>query len=154
MSRRRDTHTLDLFDWTPPAVVKRFDAQRVRAATWRDQIARAVAEALHGSELSREEIAERMNDFLGEEDGGVTRGILDNYASQAKETHTISFLRVIALGAVTGDARLLQLAADPLERIVVEARFEGAIKEAMATEQIEQLERIKRLGRRQWRGAR
>lgn len=154
MSRRRDDRTLDLFDWTPPALVNRFDAQRIRAATWRDQVARAVAEALHASELTREEIADRMNEFLGDEEGGVTRAVLDNYASQAKEGHTISFLRVIALGAVTGDERLLQLAADPLDRIVVEARFEGAIKEAMATEQIEQLERIKRLGRRQWRGGR
>ncbi|CAA0128956.1 Uncharacterised protein [Starkeya nomas] len=148
---RRDPHTLDLFDWTPPTVVKRFDERRVRAATWRDQVARAVAETLGASELSRDEIADRMNDFLGE-DEGVSRAMLDNYASQAKETHTISYMRVIALCAVTGDARLLQLAADPIERIVIEARFEGAIQEAMAAEQIEQLERIKKLGRRQWRG--
>ena len=148
---RRDPNTLDLFDWTPPAVVKRFDERRVRAATWRDQVARAVSETLAASELSREEIAERMNEFLGEGED-VSRAMLDNYASQAKEAHTISYMRVIALCVATGDERLLQLAADPIERIVVEARFEGAIREAVATEKIEQLERIKKLGRRQWRG--
>lgn len=149
---RRDPHTLDLFDWTPPAVVKRFDEKRVRAATWRDQIARAVAETLWACELPRDVIAERMNEFLGADDGNVSRAMLDNYASQAKGEHTISFLRVIALCAVTGDLRLLQLATDPIEHIVVEARFEGAIQEAMAREQIERLERVARQGRKTWRG--
>ncbi|HSI41800.1 MAG TPA: hypothetical protein VLA00_14750 [Xanthobacteraceae bacterium] len=151
MTRRaRDTHTLDLFaDWTPPAVVERFEERAVRAASWRDRVAKAVARTL--ADQSRDEVAEAMSDWLGEP---VSRAMLDNYASQAKDEHTISFVRVIALSVVTGDARLLQLAAEALDRAVIETRYLGAIQEAMAGEQIERLERMRRIGRRQWRSGR
>lgn len=150
MTRRRDALTLDLFtDWKPPQVVERYDDRVVRAASWRDRVAKAVAQTLEATDMPRDEIAAAMSDWLGED---VSRAMLDNYASQAKEDHTISFLRVIALCVVTGDPRLLQLAAEPIERVVIESRYVGAIQEAMAAEQIEQLERIKKLGRRQWRG--
>lgn len=150
---RRDPSTLDLFaDWTPPAVTDRPDERVLRARTLRERIALAVSEVLDGSPKSRELIAEEMTAYLGGE--AVSKGMLDNYASQAKDEHTISFARMVALCAVTGDHRPLQLALDPLDRVSIESRFVGAIEEAMAREQIERLERIARAGRRTWRGRR
>ncbi|MDR6952645.1 hypothetical protein J2X65_002004 [Ancylobacter sp. 3268] len=150
MSRRRDTSTLDLFtDWTPPVVVERFEELSVRAVSWRVRVAKAVAAALESCETPRDEVATAMSEWLGD-DETVTRGMLDNYASQAKNEHTISFIRMIALAVVTGDARLLQLAAEPLGHVVVEQRYLGAIREAMATERIERLEKERRDARRDW----
>lgn len=147
---RRDPNTLDLFDWTPPAVVDRPDERVLRARTLRERIALSVAEVLEASEKPRELIAEEMTAYLGGET--VSKAMLDNYASQAKDEHTISFARMVALCAVTGDHRPLQLALDPLDRVSIDARYIGAIQEAMAREQMERLERIARAGRRQWRG--
>ncbi|MCJ8142930.1 hypothetical protein MKI84_08375 [Ancylobacter sp. A5.8] len=153
MNRRRDTRTLDLFaDWTPPPVTDRPDERVLRARTLRERIALAVAEVLEGQQRSREEIADEMSTYLGGE--AVSKAMLDNYASQAKDEHTISFARLVALCAVTGDHRPLQLALDPLDRVSIESRYVGAIQEAMAREQMERLERLARAGRRQWRGAR
>ncbi|MFT0860603.1 hypothetical protein [Ancylobacter sp. G4_0304] len=154
MNRRRDTRTLDLFaDWTPPAVTDRPDERVLCARTLRERIALAVAEVLDGcKEKSREQIAEEMTEYLGGE--AVSKAMLDNYASQAKDEHTISYGRLVALCAVTGDHRPLQLALDPLDRVSIETRYVGAIQEAMAREQMERLDRIARAGRRQWRGVR
>ncbi|MBS7539740.1 DNA transposition protein [Ancylobacter lacus] len=149
MSPRRDTHTLDLFAWEPPTVVERFAEPSVRAASWRDRVARAVRETLDATKMPRDAVAEEMSAWLGED---VPRAMLDAYASLAKSEHTISFLRVIALGVVTGDPRLLQLAAETLGRAVIESRYVGAIEEAMAVEAIEQMERVRRQGRRRWKG--
>lgn len=151
MAPRRDPHTMDLFDWQPPEVVQRFDDRAVMALSWRDRVSRAVSETLASSPMSRPEIAAAMSAWLGE-DEEVPASMLDAYASQAREGHTISYLRMIALGVVTGDPRLLQLAADPLGLAVVEDRYLGAIQEAQATEQIERLEHMRKLGRRKWRG--
>lgn len=94
MNRRRDTRTLDLFsDWTPPAVVDRPDERVLRARTLRERIALAVAEVLEASDKPREQIAEEMTDYLGGET--VSKAMLDNYASQAKDEHTISFARMV-----------------------------------------------------------
>ncbi|CAA0087020.1 Uncharacterised protein [Starkeya nomas] len=147
---RRDPSTLDLFDWTPPAVVEHPDERVLRARTMRERIALAVAQVLDASDKPREQIADEMSAYLGGE--SVSKAMLDNYASQAKDEHTISFARMVALCAVTGDHRPLQLALDPLDRVSIDARYVGAIQEAMAREQMERLERIARAGRRQWRG--
>lgn len=151
MAPRRDPHTPDLFDWQPPKVVQRFEERAVMALSWRDRVSRAVAETLNSSSMTRPEIASAMSAWLGEGEE-VPLSMLDAYASQAREGHTISFLRMIALGFVTGDQRLLQLAADPLGLAVVEDRYLGAIQEAQATEQIERLEQLRKVGRRKWRG--
>lgn len=151
MAPRRDPNTLDLFAWTPPEVVQRYDERAVMALSWRDRVSRAVRETLNSSALSRPEIADAMSAWLGEGEE-VPTSMLDAYASQAREGHTISYLRMIALGVVTGDPRLLQLAAEPLGRVVIEDRYLGAIQEAQATEQIERLEQMRKVGRRKWRG--
>lgn len=151
MAPRRDPNTLDLFAWTPPDVVRRYDERAVMALSWRDRVSRAVAETLNSSAMTRPEIAAAMSAWLGEGED-VPVSMLEAYASQAREGHTISFLRVLALGAVTGDARLLQLAADPLGLAVIEDRYLGAIEEAQATEAIERMEHMRKVGRRKWRG--
>jgi hypothetical protein len=151
MARRGDDLTMDLLEWRPPEVARRYDERAVSAASWRDRIARAVAETLRSAKESRDVIAARMTEWLGH-DEPVSGKMLDAYASQAKEAHTIPYLRVIALGVATGDARLLQLAAEPIGHAVIEARFLGAIHEAMATERLEEIERARKLARRQWRG--
>ncbi|PWR26004.1 DNA transposition protein [Zavarzinia aquatilis] len=147
----RDPRQGDLLGWEPPALVERYDERRVRAGSLRGQIARAVAETLTDSELDRDEIARRMSDYLGED---VSRSMLDAYASQAKEDHTISYVRLVALVEVTGDPRPLQLAAELTGRAVIEGRYVHAIRAEMIREKREELDREEKSARRLWKGAR
>lgn len=117
---KRDDRTLDLLAWEPPALVDRFDETSVRAATLRARIAHAVSATMKDCRLAREEIARRMSDWLGEK---VTKNMLDAYASEAREAHTIPFLKLLALVHVTRDVRLLQLGAELFDRSVVEDRW-------------------------------
>ena len=125
MARRRgDTRTPDLLSWEPPVaeedLVVRYDEPKVRAASLRDRIARAVAETLRDYQDSRESIAQAMSEWLGED---VSKPMLDAYASQAREGHTISYLRLLALIHVTGDTRLLQLGAELFQCAVIDDRY-------------------------------
>lgn len=151
MAKAPDPRQYDLLAWDPPSVVDRYEPKRVQAASWRDRIAKAVSETLSSGMMTRDEIAERMTDWLGEE---VSRAMLDNYASQAKSEHTIPFLRVMALVEVTGDTRLLQMAAEACGRAVIEERYLGAIEAEMVASKLEDLEARRRLARRRWKGAR
>ncbi len=120
MSPPRDRATLDLFEWEPPKLVRRFEEVRVRAATLRQKISLAVSETMKEAEASREDIAARMSAWLGED---TSKPILDAYASQAREEHTISLLRVLALIEATGDLRILQMAAEMFGHSVIENRY-------------------------------
>lgn len=120
MPQGRDKSTLDLFSWEPPELVKRYEEKRVRSPSLKARIARAVRESLKECSRSREQIAVQMSEWLGEE---ITKNMLDAYASEAREEHTISYLRLLALVHVTDDARLLQLGAEMFGRSVVEDRF-------------------------------
>jgi len=68
----KDRWTQDLLAWEPPAV--RFEEPLVRAHTLNAKFARAISLALKECPLSREEVAERMSDWLGEV---VSRNMLD-----------------------------------------------------------------------------
>lgn len=118
--RARDTETLDLLAWEPPQLVQRYEEQRVRTASLRAKIARGVGETLREQRESREEVARQMGEWLGED---VSKNMLDAYASEAREDHTIPYLRLLALVHVTGDARLLQLGAELFDRAVIESRY-------------------------------
>jgi len=121
--QRGDTDTLSLLDWQPPEperLVERYPEPQVRAGTLRGRIAKAVSETLRHAEQSREDIAAAMSDWLGED---VTKNMLDAYASQSREDHTIPYLRLLALTHVTGDTRLLQLGAELFGRAVIEERW-------------------------------
>lgn len=149
--RHPDPRQGDLLGWEPPALVERFEERQVRAGSLRGQIARAVAATLTECALDREDIAARMTEYLGED---VSRAMLDAYASQAKEAHSISFVRLIALVEVTGDARPLQLAAEQAGRAVVEAKYVHAIRAEMIREKREALDREEKAARRAWKGGR
>lgn len=117
---RTPASQMSLLDWQSPRPVVAFEPARVRAATLHGQIARAVAEALRdaaASGIAREEIAARMTAILGER---ISKTMLDAYASQAREDHSIGLARFVALIQATGDRRLLELLAEPMGWAVVE----------------------------------
>jgi hypothetical protein len=111
---------LDLLGWKPPAAVSRFAEHEVRAVTIEARIARSVSAAMKDSDLSREEIGERMSAYLGE---AVSKHMLDAYASQAREEHVISLPRFLALIHATGDQRLLQTLAEMFGWAVVPQKY-------------------------------
>lgn len=124
VKRRGDDRTLDLLAWAPPEP-PRYPEERVRTSTLRDRISRAVAETLKDCETSRADIATAMGEWLGEE---VSENMLNAYASQGREEHTIPYLRLLALAQVTGDVRLLQLGAELFGHTVIENRFQPFIE--------------------------
>ncbi len=131
----------DLLDWTPPQPVRRFDDHRVRAATARDRLARAVAAALKDADAAgtaREEIAQRMGEFLGER---ISVNALNAYASPARDDHTISAVRLMALLHATHDQRLLELLAEPMGWAVVDRKFLPLIELAATQQRADELER-------------
>ncbi|WP_342239668.1 DNA transposition protein [Inquilinus sp. OTU3971] len=121
---RRDDQTLDIFnDWQPEQAVTRFPDATVQSVSLRGRIARAVSAALHDCEAEggRAEIAGRMSAWL--EGETVSKHVLDAYASEGREEHTISAVRLAALIHATGDIRPLQLIAEMFGYAVIEDRF-------------------------------
>ncbi|MEO5336909.1 MAG: DNA transposition protein [Magnetospirillum sp. WYHS-4] len=148
---KRDSITKDLFAWEPPAVVRKFEEAEVRAASLRGRIAKAVAAALKETGKDRDQVAAEMSAYLAEE---VTKNMLDAYASEAREDHTIPYLRLIALVQVTGDVRPLQIGAEPVGHSLVEDRYLAAIEDAMFDDKMEEMAQRRRMARRTWKGAR
>lgn len=137
--KQRDTITSDLFrDFEPPQVVERFDAERVRAVTASQRVARAVSETLRESGRDRSIIAHLMSQFLDEE---VTEAMLNSYASPARTTHNIPAHRLVALAAVTKDARLLNVLLADAGFIAIEQKYEALIRRERAKELREKLDR-------------
>jgi hypothetical protein len=160
MRDRRDDLTLDLLDWAAPDVVPQVPAGLVRAGTLRGRMARVVSLVLKECPTPREQIAELMSEFLGEGET-VSKSMLDAYASQAREEHTISAIRLVALAHATGDMRAMQVLVEPLEHAVIHTRYLPAIDAELKGEAAAKLEaRAKELrlevdsARRQWKGVR
>jgi hypothetical protein len=151
MRDRGDGKTLDLLEWEPPVLAPVVSEEKVRSGSLRGRMARAVALALRECELPREAVAERMGEFLGED---VTLGMVNNYASQAKEEHTISAIRLAALAHATGDLRPLQILAATFEHSLIPTRYLPAIEDALLDDKIEELERRRKVARSQWKGPR
>ena len=126
-----------LLDWAPPAP---YAEQDVRAATLAGRISRAVAQTLRECGLDRPEVARRMGTFLGE---AVSVAMLNGYASQAREDHSISAVRLLALMHATGDTRLLELLLQPFDLAVIPRRLLPMIELAEVHEQMETLKRRK-----------
>ena len=126
-----DKSTLDMFNGDVAAVPK-FEKEKVRASSLGGQISRAVADVLRtatdreGKPLSREEVAERMSDYLGEEEA-VSVNMLNAYASQAREGHHISLVRLCALMHATDDYRPLQMMSGFFELSVIPRKYEMAL---------------------------
>lgn len=151
---RRDPHTLDLFDHMPalPPVVARFEERVIGAANLRDRIAQAVSATLRDMVAAdREQIAQRMSDWLGED---VPKSTLDAYSSQARSDNTITYLRLLALVHATGDRRLLQLGADLFGLAVVDQRHVALVHARQARERAEELLRFAEAEERRARGGR
>lgn len=150
MAKRQDKSTPDLFSWEPPALVERYDESRVRSPSLKARIARAVGETLKESGGTRLEIARRMSEWLGEE---ITKNMLDAYASEAREAHTIPYIRMLALAQVTGDLRLLQLGAEIFEHSVVADRHLRWVEVGQLADRKEDISKAYDAARRQARKA-
>jgi hypothetical protein len=152
VKRRGDSGTLDLFATleTAPAVA-RFDAERVRGATINARIAKAVAAVLKDAGRSRDVIAQEMSAYLGEP---VSRASLEAFASEAKEGHTISAPRLVALFVVTGDLRLLNAVLADTGAIAVEERYEALIRRERYAELEERASRERQAADAAWRARR
>ena len=135
MARVRDDRTMNLLDWEAPVVVQRFAPERVRAVSLAARIAHGVSETLKDCERSREEIAVDMGAFLGVD---FSVNMLNAYASEAREDHQISLLRLLALIHVTRDARLLQMIAEEIGYFVAEDRYLPWVEVGMDADKREQ----------------
>lgn len=144
MARARgDRKTLDLLSWQPVAPkVGRFADETVRAATISGKVSRAVSQVLNDAKgrekdpLERDDIAEKMSVFLGED---VSKNMLDAYSSQSRDTHKISVVRAVALMHATQDFRLLTMIAEELGLAVIPRQYEGTVREAILAEKIEEM---------------
>lgn len=143
-----DDRTLSLLDWEPPIPVVRHRPEMVRAQSLRGRLSRAVAVTLNECGHDRSEIAAEMGDLLGVT---VTLNMLNAYASEARQSHAIPPERLWALCSVTEDWRPMDVMIDGSDLVIIERRYLGAVKEAMAQAEIERLERIRRAARRQWK---
>ena len=148
---RGDDRTLDLLDWESPVPVVRHRPEMVRAQSLRGRLSRAVSVTLNECGRDRGEVAAEMGQLLG---APVPLNMLNAYASQARRTHAISLERLWALCSVTEDWRPMSVLIDGSDLVIIERRYLGAVKEAMAQAEIERLERVRRAARRQWKGGR
>lgn len=137
-----------LFDWTPPATVAQFDEAHIRAATLNGRVSRAISTALKECSEPRAAIAQRMSAFLGET---VSKNMLDAYASQARDDHSITAVRFIALVHATGDRRLLELFAGQFGWAVIDRKYLPLIDLAALQEKQDELRRQSDALRRQAR---
>ena len=151
MSRSTRTTGTPLLDWQPPELAPRFDEVCVRSVSWRGRMAKAVSTALKECGMDREEVAVKMSDFLGEE---VSKPMLDAYASEAREEHTISAVRLFALANITDDPRLFQVMCEGSGYVVIPEKYQAAIEEAIWTDREEEAAQRKVLARRVWKGGR
>lgn len=136
--RSSDNQTMDLLSWEPPKIVKRFDEQQVRAESIKVKIAKAIALTLKESDQNRDEIAAYMSDFLGET---VTKNMVDAYASESREDHNISYVRLLAMVHATQDVRLLQFGAELFSHLVVDNKFIDWIELGMEAEKRDKAQR-------------
>ena len=102
MARARgDNKTLDLLSWKAERTnIERFPQEAVRAATIAAKISRAISQILTDAKnretnpIDRAAVAQLMGEFLGED---VSKNDLDAYASQARDGHSITLNRAVAL---------------------------------------------------------
>ncbi|PZA12435.1 hypothetical protein DNX69_10680 [Rhodopseudomonas palustris] len=147
--RRRDTATIDLFrEYEPTPVVRRFEAEEIKAWSAARRLARAIAAALDG--FKRDEVAAEMSEQLGET---ISKATLDAYASPEKP-HAIPAHRLAALYSATGDERLFNALLNDLGLIAVPTKYEALLKRERAREMKEKLEREEQAADAQWRASR
>lgn len=98
---RRDRATNDLFDHVRLFPVEE-PQELANALDFNANLAQAMSRACdeaRSADMDRYAIAARMSAILGVD---VTKGMIDAYTSQARETHTISLVRFKAFVRATG----------------------------------------------------
>ncbi|MCW5708711.1 hypothetical protein [Shinella sp.] len=152
MARQRDPFTVDLFrDYTPAPVVDRFDDEEVKAWSLAGRLAKAVALTMEESGKSREQLAAELSEITK---ASVSKAMLDAYASQAREQHSISALRLAALAVATGDARAFNVLLEEAGLIVVPKKYEALLRRERAKEMREMLDREEKAADAEWRAKR
>lgn len=152
MKKRQRPDNLDLLrNVAPLSVVERHDPDRVRAATLTMLLARSIAETLRNCEMTRTEVAQAMSEQLGE---SVTEAMLNKYASTASEQHTIPAHRLVALTAVTKDARILNALLAEAGLIAIPQKYEALLRREMAREARERLDREIDAAESEWKASR
>ena len=132
----------DLFrDWTPPDPVVRFDPDAIKASSLAARVCKAIAASLKEAGTTRDLVAAKMSDFLGRR---VSTNMLNAYASESREQHTIGLPQFVALLHATRDRRLLEMVAEPLGWAVVDRRHLPLIQIALVREQQQILQRIEK----------
>lgn len=143
-----DKLTLDLLSWKPPEPVKAFEPLTIRATSFKGRMSKAVGQALKDCPMSREEIAEEMTRYSGEQ---VSVDMLNKWASEAAEDHAIPLAKLDALIEVTRDRRLLQIFAAPRDWSVIHDKYLPAIDYAMLSEKEEDIAAAKAAAKRAMR---
>ncbi len=155
MRQRGDQRTLDIFaDWQPPVVAH--EPEKVRSATFRGKLARAVSTTLAECGIERVTVAEKMSAYLGAD---VSENMLNAYAAESREEHNISTERLHALCTVTGDWRPIAVLIEGSDKAVIDRRYLHAVNDAIAAEkarshraEADRLDRISLSERQKWRG--
>lgn len=101
MAKARCRSTTDLFEHARLFPVET-PRELENALDFNAKISQAIKRALEEARdngLDRFDVARRMSDILGTD---VSKGMIDAYCSQARETHTISLARFKALVRATG----------------------------------------------------
>lgn len=101
--------------------------------------------------MGRAEIAAAMSELLKTT---VSKAMLDGYASQAREQHSISAVRLAALVAVTNDARALNALLEDTGLIVIPKRYEALLRREKARELRERAEREEQAADAEWKAKR
>lgn len=102
----------------------RINTPQIDSERFHSELARAVGRAMDRSGLDRFEIANRMAKALGQDD--FSKAMLDAYASESKDTHNISLVRLIALIKATEQGWLMDFIANRVGAIALigdEAKF-------------------------------
>ena len=134
---KKDSLTGDLLSWQPAEITKEFNERDVRAADVGAKYAKAIGLTLNECELTRDEIAMQMSDYLNEKIG---KNMLDAYAAETRASHMIPLTRLEALIHVTGDLRLISLLAAQFKNIVVDAVYSHLIKATLYGDKIAEME--------------
>lgn len=141
--RPADTSTLDMFADQPALYpVRRPPEPRAELAGFDSRLCRAMSQALKEHPESREIVAARMAEILGQP--GFSKHMLDKYTAESCETHAIGVSRLLALVIVTRATWLLDLLAEQAGCVVMEREEARLAERGFVDQQIELLRQRKR----------
>jgi hypothetical protein len=131
----RDRTTTDMFDAAYP--VRR--ATPIDGMSFEVKLCAAISQALKDCPDSREAVAARMAEYLGEPH--FSKAMLDAYASPARDSHRITVKRFMALVHVTKANWLLDELARPFGCHVLESEDARAARIGLAEMKISELQK-------------